>query len=133
HENAGTIVEVGDQVKGFAVGEQIIVNPVIPCEKCWYCQKGWQHMCSDRLTYGTNMQGGFAEYMVVPGIGIERGQIIKIPEGVSTDDIVIVELLSSVINSQDYANVTLGETVAIFGTGPIGCLHAEIAKLRGAK
>nr|WP_281350124.1 zinc-binding dehydrogenase [Alkalibaculum sporogenes] len=46
---------------------------------------------------------------------------------------VIVELLSSVINSQEYANVTLGETIAIFGTGPIGCLHAEIAKLRGAK
>jgi L-iditol 2-dehydrogenase len=133
HENAGTIVEVGTEVKGFEKGEKIIVNPVLPCGKCWYCQKGWQHMCSDRLTYGHQIQGGFADYMVVPGIGLERGQVIKIPEGVSTDDIVIVELLSSVINSQEFADVTLGETVAIFGAGPIGCLHSEIAKLRGAK
>lgn len=133
HENAGTIVGVGEQVTGFTVGEKIIVNPVLPCGKCWYCQKGLQHLCSDRLTYGHQIQGGFAQYMVVPGIGLERGQVIKIPDGVSTDDIVVVELLSSVINSQEYANVTLGETVAIFGTGPIGCLHSEIARLRGAK
>lgn len=133
HENAGTIVEIGTDIKDYKVNDKIIVNPVLPCGKCWYCQNGWQHMCSDRLTYGHHIQGGFAEYMAVPGIGLERGQIIKIPQDVSTDDIVVVELLSSVINSQEYANVTLGETVAIFGAGPIGCLHSEVARLRGAK
>ncbi|HCX64067.1 MAG TPA: hypothetical protein DHN33_02495 [Eubacteriaceae bacterium] len=45
----------------------------------------------------------------------------------------MVELLSSVVSAQEYANVTLGETVVIIGAGPIGCLHAEIAKVRGAK
>lgn len=133
HENAGTIIEVGNKVKGYKVGEKILVNPVLPCGECWYCQKGWQHMCSNRLTYGHHIQGGFAQYMAVPGIGLEKGQIIKIPDGVSTDEIVIVELLSSIVNAQEYADVTLGETVAIFGTGPIGCLHSEIARLRGAK
>ncbi|NTW70999.1 MAG: alcohol dehydrogenase catalytic domain-containing protein [Eubacteriaceae bacterium] len=133
HENAGTIVEVGSEVKGFKVNEKVIINPVLPCGKCWYCLKGWQHMCSDRLTYGHSIQGGFAEYMAVPGIGLERGQVLKIPEGVSTDEIVIVELLSSIVNSQDYANITLGETVVVIGTGPIGCLHSEVARLRGAQ
>ncbi|MFZ7134630.1 MAG: alcohol dehydrogenase catalytic domain-containing protein [Eubacteriales bacterium] len=133
HENAGTIVEVGEKVEGFSAGEKIIINPVLPCGECWYCQKGWQHMCSDRLTYGHHIPGGFAEFMTVPGIGLEKGQVIKIPQEVSTDEIVIVELLSSIINAQEYADVTLGETVAVFGTGPIGCLHSEIARLRGAK
>lgn len=133
HENAGTIVEIGSKVEGFELGERIIVNPVLPCGKCWYCQKGWQHMCSDRLTYGHQIQGGFAEYMVVPGIGLDRGQVLKIPTDVSSEDIVVVELLSSIINSQEYANVSLGETVAIIGAGPIGCLHTEVARLRGAK
>jgi Threonine dehydrogenase and related Zn-dependent dehydrogenases len=133
HENAGTIVEVGSDVKGYAVNEKVIVNPVVPCGKCSYCLKGLQNMCSDRLTYGHHIQGGFAEYMVVPGIGLEKGQVLKIPAGVSTDEIVIAELLSTVVSAQDYANVTLGETVVIIGAGPIGCLHSEVARLRGAE
>lgn len=133
HENAGTIIEVGSEVEGFALGEKIIVNPVLPCGKCWYCNKGLQNLCTDRLTYGHHIPGGFAEYMVVPGIGLERGQVLKIPQGVSTDEIVIVELLASIVNSQEYADVTLGNTVVIIGTGPIGCLHSEVARLRGAQ
>ncbi len=133
HENVGTIAEIGSKVKGYEVGERVIVNPVLPCGKCWYCLKGLQELCSDKLTYGHEIQGGFAEYMVVPGIGIERGQIIKVPDDVSSDDIVVVELLSSVLNSQQLANVQVGETVVIIGTGPIGCLHSEVARLRGAK
>lgn len=133
HENVGIVEEVGSKTKGFVLGEKVIINPVIPCGECWYCRQGWQHMCTDRLTYGTNIPGGFAEFIAVPGVGIEKGQILKLPQGASTDDFVIVELLSSIINSQEYANISLGETVAIFGTGPIGCLHSEIARLRGAK
>lgn len=133
HENVGTIMEAGKNVEEYKVGDRIIVNPVLPCGKCWYCQKGLQHICSDRLTYGHHIQGGFAEYMVIPGIGIEKGQILKIPNNVSSDKIVIVELLSSIVNAQEYADVTLGETVVVFGTGPIGCLHSEVARLRGAK
>lgn len=133
HENVGTIVEVGKDVKGFSQGERIIVNPVLPCGKCWYCQNGLQEICADRLTYGHEIQGGFAEYMVVPGIGLERGQVIKLPEHVSSDEIVVVELLSSVINAQELAKIGLGDTVVIIGTGPIGCLQSEVARLRGAK
>lgn len=133
HENAGTIVEVGSKVTGLEKNDRIIVNPVIPCGKCYYCKDGRQNLCSHQLNYGHHLQGGFAEYMVIPGIGLERGQVIKIPDNITTDEIVVVELLSSVINSQEYANVTLGETVVIFGAGPIGCLHAQVAHLRGAK
>src|SRR5699024_10863763 len=77
HENAGPIGEVGSEVEGYEVGERIIVNPVLPCGKCWYCEKGLQNLCTDRLTYGHQIQGGFAQYMVVPGFGLERGQVLK--------------------------------------------------------
>ncbi|HCX64510.1 MAG TPA: hypothetical protein DHN33_04795, partial [Eubacteriaceae bacterium] len=81
HENVGEIVEVGEEVENFVVGDRIIVNPVLPCNQCWYCKKGWQHMCSDRLTYGHHIQGGFAEYMAGPGIGLARGQGLTVAGG----------------------------------------------------
>lgn len=133
HENIGIIEEIGEEVEGYKVGERVIVNPVIPCGNCYYCEKGMQNLCNTRLTYGHHLHGGFAEYMLIPGIGVQRGQILKIPEGVKSEDMVVVELLSSVVNSQELVNVTLGDTVVIIGAGPLGCLHSEIARLRGAK
>lgn len=134
HENCGEIVEVGLKTKGYKKGERIIFHPAIPCNKCYYCKKGLHTLCvGEKKIYGSHIPGGFAEYMIIPGIGVENGQILKVPENIKSEEIIIVELLSSIINSQEYANVTLGETVVIIGTGPIGCLQSEIARLRGAK
>lgn len=134
HENAGEIIQVGVDAPGeFKVGDRIIMFPTIPCMKCWYCQNGKHSLCINRPTYGTDLHGGMAEYMVIPKEGIERGTICKIPKDIKGEDIVVVELLSSILNAQEYANVSLGETVVIIGSGPIGCLHTEVARLRGAK
>ena len=133
HENVGTITEVGEEYEGFEIGDRVIVNPVIPCGNCWFCEKGMQNLCSTRLTYGHHLRGGFAEYMSVPEMGVKRGQILKIPEGVKSEDVVVVELLSSAVNAQKLAGTSLGDTVVIIGCGPLGCLHSEVARLRGAK
>lgn len=134
HENIGIITEIGEEVSdGYEIGERVIVNPVIPCGKCYYCQKGLQNVCQTRLTYGHHLHGGFADYMLVPREGIEHGQIIKVPDGVKSEDMVVVELLSSAVNAQEFANVGLCDTVVIYGAGPLACLHSEVARLRGAK
>jgi len=134
HENAGTIAEIGAKVRAeWKVGDRVIVNPAIPCGKCYYCTHGdMSGLCEVLSVYGNDIPGGFAQYMQIPGKGIEKGQILRIPDGIDFDDIIIVELLASVIKAQEQMQVSLGETVVVIGTGPIGCLHVQIAKLRGA-
>ena len=92
----------------------------------WYCQ------CENLIVPGTTIPGGFTEYMLITKDIIDRGQIIPIPEHLSYEEAVMTEPLSSVYACQESADVTLGDTVVVIGTGPIGCLHLELAKLRGA-
>jgi len=133
HENAGVIVEVGEKCeRRWAVGDKVVINPAIPCGNCYYCLHGSPDICDDWLVYGNDIPGGFAEYLAVPGVGVERGQILSVPDGASLDEIILSELLASVLKAQEQLRVTLGDTVVIFGSGPIGCLHTLIARLRGA-
>ncbi len=132
HEITGEVVAVGASIKKYKVGDRLYVSPQVPCGKCPSCKRGWISQCSDLRVFGTHFPGGYAEYMVIPRSAMERGQIIPIPEGLSDEEAVMTEPLSSVYAAQENANVTLGDTVAVIGTGPIGCLHIELAKLRGA-
>ncbi|MDD4146101.1 MAG: alcohol dehydrogenase catalytic domain-containing protein [Clostridia bacterium] len=132
HEITGEIVEVGSNVKKYQQGERIYVSPTVPCFECSPCKRGWYCQCENLTVPGTTMPGGFAEYMVITKDIMERGQIIPIPEKMSYEDAVMTEPLSSVYACQENADVTLGDTVVVIGTGPIGCLHVELAKLRGA-
>jgi L-iditol 2-dehydrogenase len=134
HENAGVIAEIGEDVRSdWKIGDRVIVNPAIPCGKCYYCtHDDMSGLCEVLSIYGNDIPGGFAQYMPIPGVGVEKGQIIRIPEGIEFDEIIIVELLASVVKAQEQMRVGLGESVVIIGSGPIGCLHAQISKLRGA-
>lgn len=134
HENVGVVVKISPNIKNknIKVGDRLVVNPAVPCGKCYYCLNNMVGLCEDLIVYGHSIPGGFAQYMAFPGICAERGQFIHIPDDVSSDEIVIVELLASVIKSQEQLGTSLGETVVIFGCGPIGVLQAQIAELRGA-
>jgi L-iditol 2-dehydrogenase len=89
-------------------------------------------LCENLEVAGTSFHGGFAQYMAFPESALTRGQIIKLPEDTDLEPMILCELLASVIKAQDDLKVGLGETVVIIGSGPIGCLHAQIAKLHGA-
>ncbi len=132
HEITGDIVEIGSNVKKYKVGDKIYVSPVVPCFDCPSCKMGWYCQCENLIVPGTTIPGGFAEYMLITKDIIDRGQIIPIPEHLSYEEAVMTEPLSSVYACQESADVTLGDTVVVIGTGPIGCLHLELAKLRGA-
>lgn len=132
HENAGVIEQVGKNVKDYKVGERILASPAISCGKCYYCTHNMPGLCEVLVVFGHSIPGGFAQYMVIPGEALERGQLIRIPEHIDFDQMIIVELLASVIKAQEQLEISLGDTVVIIGSGPIGCLHAQIAKLRGA-
>lgn len=134
HENAGEIIEIGKNVKrtDLKVGDHVVANPAVYCGECYYCENMMPGLCENIEVAGTSFPGGFAQYMVFPGSMVEKGQIIKLPDGTDTDPMILAELLASVIKAQADLEVKLGETVVIFGSGPIGCLHAQIASLHGA-
>jgi L-iditol 2-dehydrogenase len=133
HEAVGTIVETGAEVIGFGPGQRVAVAPAIPCGECAYCRRGVQTMCDDLRSIGYQFHGGFAEYMVVPGPAIQAGCVNVIPENLSFEEATLAEPLACAINGQELLGVGLDDTLAILGAGPLGCMHADLAKIRGAR
>jgi L-iditol 2-dehydrogenase len=132
HEFTGVVTETGTNVVRFKTGDRVAVAPDVSCGDCYYCRRGLVNLCIHHRMIGTHWPGGFAEYVHFPKVVLERGMIHAIPAGLSLDDAALSEPLSSVIAAQENAGVGLGDTVLIIGDGPIGCLHIETARARGA-
>jgi L-iditol 2-dehydrogenase len=132
HEVAGTVVEAGAAVRGFSAGQRVAVAPAVPCGECSYCGGGIQTMCDNLRSIGYEFHGGFAEYMVVPPPAIRAGCVNVVPENLSLEEGALAEPLACAINGQELLNVGMGDTVVILGAGPLGCMHADLAKFRGA-
>lgn len=132
HEVSGIVVNVGKNIKEFKEGDRVAVAPAIPCGKCYYCRKGQQTMCDNLKAIGYHYDGGFAEYMLVPENAVLNGCVNKIPSNLSFEIASIAEPLACVINGQILSRIETGDTVLILGAGPIGILHALLAKINGA-
>ncbi|MEM2506395.1 MAG: alcohol dehydrogenase catalytic domain-containing protein, partial [Nitrososphaeria archaeon] len=78
HEFAGEIVELGENVEGFTVGDRVTVYPVIACGKCYACMMGRPNICVNRPTIGYEYDGGFAEYVKIPEEAVSYGAVIKL-------------------------------------------------------
>jgi L-iditol 2-dehydrogenase len=132
HEIAGSVVEAGSGVERFKVGDRVAVAPDVSCGSCFYCRRGWVNLCVDHRMIGTHWPGGFAEYLHLPPVVLAHGMVHHLPEGLSFDHAALSEPASSVLAAQENAGVGLGDTVLVIGDGPIGCLHLEVARARGA-
>ena len=133
HEIAGEVEESKNEK--FPKGMKLSIAPVIPCGKCWFCKNGIQNQCDDMRMIGTaeGIPGGFAEYVSFTKDMLENGCFNEIPEGVDPIETVIAETASSVLNAQINTNIVMEDLVVVIGAGTIGCLHSEIAKIRGTK
>jgi L-iditol 2-dehydrogenase len=136
HETSGTIADVGNKVKGYEVGEKVVVDPIVSCGICHYCRKGFTNLCltfqQTTEAFGYHYPGGFAEYMAIPAKAIARGNLIKIPASLSLEEASIAEPMACALNGQMVSSVGVGDHVLIVGAGPIGCMHIGIAKTLGA-
>ncbi|MCX6090837.1 MAG: zinc-dependent dehydrogenase [Candidatus Atribacteria bacterium] len=132
HEIAGEIVEVGKGVEGYRVGERVTVVTTISCGHCHYCRRGLQNLCPEQEYIGYHFPGGFAEYLKIPKAGVQKGNLLVLPEDMDLLEASLIEPLSCAINGQSYLHIGLGETVLVIGSGPIGCMHVELAKNHGA-
>ncbi len=130
HEIAGEIVEVGEGVERFQLGDRVFVGHHVPCNTCWYCLNGNHTVCETLHT--TNFDpGGFAEYLRIPPINVDRGTFV-LPDGMSYEEGAFIEPLACVVRGQRMAQFRPGQTVAILGSGISGMLHLLLARSMGA-
>jgi L-iditol 2-dehydrogenase len=130
HEIAGQIAEVGEGVKNYRVGDRVFVSHHVPCNTCHYCLNGHHTVC-DTLRSTNFDPGGFAEYIRIPKINVDRGVFI-LPEEVSFEEGVFVEPLACVLRGQRFAHLSPGQKVFVIGSGISGLLHIALARASGA-
>ena len=133
HEFCGVIAEVGADVKGYEVGEKVAVANVIPCHHCTSCLRGRTNACLDRKAIGYEFDGGFEEYIRIPSICIENGNVVKLPEYMSYQAGALIEPLSCCIRGLKNAGTGFNDDVLIVGAGPIGLFHLQLSKIAGAR
>lgn len=130
HEIAGEVVELGDGVEGFRVGDRVFSSHHVPCGDCRYCRAGHESVCE--LLRTTHFDpGGFAEYIRVPKVNVELGTL-RIPDSMTFDEGSFIEPLACVVRAQRFARLAPGHTVLVVGSGISGLLHIQLANARGA-
>jgi L-iditol 2-dehydrogenase len=132
HELAGDVIDVGDGVAGFALGDRLQVIAAVPCGTCWVCASGAMTVCPNQTSMGYQYPGGFAEQMVVPAAVLAVGGVNRIPDGVSYAEASVTEPLACALNAQELVRVGPSDVVVVMGAGPIGCLHVRLARSLGA-
>jgi L-iditol 2-dehydrogenase len=130
HEITGEIVEVGEGVERYQVGDRVFVSHHIPCNTCRYCLNG-QHTVCETLHTTNYDPGGFAEYLRVPRLNVDRG-VFLLPDEVSYEEGAFVEPLACVVRGQRVARLQPGQTVLVLGSGISGLLHIALARALGA-
>ena len=132
HEFAGHVADVGRRIRGFEVGTPVAMAPVIPDRKCFYCKHGMENACSNRKAMGYEFDGGLSEYVRIPSVAIEAGNLFAAREDLPSEFLALAEPLSCCVNGHRRSRVGIDSTVLILGGGPIGIFHLQLSLLAGA-
>ena len=127
HEYVGEVVDMGQEVRGFAVGDRVSGEGHITCGHCRNCRAGRVHLCRNTTGVGVNREGAFAEYLVIPAFNA-----FKIPDNISDELASIFDPFGNAVHTALSFDL-VGEDVLITGAGPIGIMAAAVAKHVGAR
>lgn len=130
HEVAGDVEETGKGVTRFKKGDRIVAAHHVPCNTCRYCLTG-HHTACDTLRSTNFDPGGFAEYVRLPAVNVDRG-VHLIPEEVSYEEATFHEPLGCVLRAQRIAGFSPGHSLLVYGVGVAGLLHIHMARMSGA-
>jgi len=130
HEVAGEVAAVGEAVRGYRIGDRVSVAHHVPCNTCYYCLNGHHTVC-DTLRQTNFDPGGFAEYIRIPAINVDRG-IFPLPDELSFEEGSFAEPVACVLRGQRQAGLQPGHTVLVLGSGIAGLLHLQLARAMGA-
>ena len=127
HEYVGEVVDMGQEVQGFKVGDRVSGEGHITCGHCRNCRAGRRHLCRNTEGVGVNRAGAFAEYLVIPAFNA-----FKIPDNISDDLASIFDPFGNAVHTALSFDL-VGEDVLITGAGPIGIMAAAVARHVGAR
>ncbi len=138
HEMAGVVVAAGEGVTGFSLGDRVMVYHHVPCGKCYYCRKQVPAQCITYKRTGATAGfepsgGGFSRYIRVMDWIVENGGVVRIPDGVPFEQAAFMEPVNTVLKGVKMLHLEPGDTVLVIGQGPIGLMHAALARRSGAR
>lgn len=127
HEIAGEIVAIGTGVTGFAIGDRVVMDPVIHCGNCYQCRIGRRNVCKNLKVRSVHVDGGYQEYIVLP-----QESMYHIPDNLSWEEAVMIEPFTIAEQVCSRAEITGNDIVFIMGAGPVGLSVLKRAKMSGA-
>ncbi|SFO05409.1 L-threonine 3-dehydrogenase [Xenorhabdus japonica] len=127
HEYVGEIVAIGQEVKGFKIGDRVSGEGHITCGHCRNCRGGRTHLCRNTTGVGVNREGAFAEYLVIPAFNA-----FKIPDNIPDELAAIFDPFGNAVHTALSFDL-VGEDVLVSGAGPIGIMAAAVCKHIGAR
>lgn len=132
HEAAGTVVAIGDKVKGLKIGDKVSTRMLSSCGECYYCRNGHENKCVTafiaNIHEGIGGPGGFAEYMM-----LDAKALYKMADDLDLKFAALTEPLACCVHSINNADIQFGDDVVVVGNGIMGAFHIQLAKLRGAR
>ncbi len=128
HELAGTVVQVGQGVTAFSVGDRVLPLNSAPCDACFFCRNHQQNLCDDLLFNN----GAYAEFIRIPSRIVEKNTL-HLPGGLPFEFAALTEPLACVIHGLEESAATAGQTAIVLGAGPIGLLFIHAASLLGLR
>jgi L-iditol 2-dehydrogenase len=132
HEMAGVVEKLGAGVGGYHVGQRVCVAPNYNPVSSRLTVAGDGHLDPGYRALGIHEDGAFAEFVRIPALAVQQGNIFPIPDHVSFTEAALVEPMACVYNAYEKARTGPGDTVLIIGAGPIGVMHGKMSRLAGA-
>jgi L-iditol 2-dehydrogenase len=136
HEISGELVEIGSAAveevgqSGLELGDRVHCISTLWCGRCRLCRAGNEHLCVNGELMGFDYQGAYTETVAIPQIALKN--LFKIPDGLSDVHATFADPLSDALCGHKDIAVSLDDSVAVIGAGPVGTAHALIARLEGA-
>jgi L-iditol 2-dehydrogenase len=133
HEFAGTVEKVGDGVEAFREGMRVVAANSAPCVSCYFCRIGKPNLCDrlDEVLVGFSSPGAYAEFVRLPS-RIVKQNTYEIPKDLPFEVAAFVEPLACVVHGIELSNIRRDDIVFVLGAGPIGLMHMQLARVRGA-
>jgi len=128
HEQAGTVVEAGEGVTGFASGDRVVALNSAPCGHCYFCERGQENLCDDLLFNN----GAYAEFIRIPARIVDKNTL-HIPDHVPLEHAALTEPLACAVHGFEDSRPRAGDTLAVIGGGPLGLMILHVAALAGCE